>query len=447
MSLVNDMLRDLEKRNEQTTVPGAKAGVQPARSEPTESNQSVRYLLWAIGILALVATGWLLWQDNLSQVPENKVVSKPVTGAEKTLQVPATENTEERTTAAITPVVTINEMLWAHSEQGGDLVVRLDGAADIQVLSQDEQVITVAFDEVAVTTSLPNTDNSIVESLDLTTESGRTLMTLVAKQRSHFAVRVQQNPSSLVLGIVSLEPPETTATEVASAHRNESRVDPAKPVVKPVEKPSPVVESTLTTVKPVTKSLRKESQQQRFERARELVSQGRLQQAKDQLEKLIAASPTSAQRERSLLASVLISMGEQAEAQRLLKKSLQLHGENRILKKLQSRIWLQQSEPAKVIDLLTISPPLLSEDSEYFELLAGSYQQKGEPDQAARIYYQLLQHNSQVPRWWVGLGYALEQTQRFPEAMTAYQNGLKIPSIDSGLKNYARQRMFALADR
>ena len=108
---------------------------------------------------------------------------------------------------------------------------------------------------------------------------------------------------------------------------------------------------------------------------------------------------------------------------------------------------MAKGDSASAVKLLIMNPPPLSKDSEYYELMASAYQQNSQQEQSASVYYQLLKFDSSQPRWWVGLGYALEQAGRFQEARTAYQNGLQIPAIDSQLKNYARQRSSALAGR
>jgi Flp pilus assembly protein TadD len=79
--------------------------------------------------------------------------------------------------------------------------------------------------------------------------------------------------------------------------------------------------------------------------------------------------------------------------------------------------------------------------------MATALQKQGNPEKAAQVYYQLLQFENDVPRWWIGMGYALEQVKRYSDARSAYQRGMQIPAIDSGLKNYARQRVQALAGR
>lgn len=479
MSLVNDMLRDLEQRNERpASVPGNQSSVKAAQYvESDKPNTLPRLLLWLIGLSALLMTAWLLWQDQASAPvdvrndvqtakPIQKLVEQPVTDEPKqTAIVPVVEQLKPEPVAS--SQVVIREIQWAGTDQGGDLVVRLDGAADVQVVSQNDNVIVIAFDDVVLQTALPRISNGLVKRVDLNTESDRALLTVTTQRNSQFAFRVQQAPTTLILGVMAQEPEvqavETVAVnqevseDSASEQSQQSQAVAEVIVTEPnkiksgselqVAHPKDAVTDKNRPSKPVTKATAKLSDQQSADRARRLINQGKLADAETLLLSSIAEQKSKSLASRRLLATLYLSTSNQPKAESLLADSLTIYPSDAGLRKLQARIWLSSSQQNQAVSLLERDKPSIKQDAEYYELLASAYQQDGKYTKAAQNYYQLLQLNNQVPRWWVGLGYSFEQSQRFQDARNAYRSAMQIPSIDSSLKQYAQQRIQALSGR
>ena len=505
MSLVNDMLRDLEQRNERPTeVPGNDSSVKAAQYvEATPESKTPRLILWLIGAAAVSTTLWLLWQD---QATEPVVVADtPKITAVKDKQTRATNETrtvvttepasvqprvnepkavivaevpnlsqssssvqkesiaptvlEESTVSEETAeTIAINEIKWAGTDFGGDLVVRLNGDADVQVLNQKGNSIVVAFDDVAMRTTLPFIASPFIERLDMDVDSeqGRTLLTLTTYRPSQFAFRVQQTPTTLILGVIpKQERPVSTDEELAVSSGIPDTVEPDASVEEEkttalrsgeaLHVMSSAQDEGKKTVRPVAKSTKALNDSQSADRARAMVNRGDIAGAENILRTIVAKGGSKAVNSRVLLSTLLLSQGKTADAQLLVTPSLKLHSGNSQLKKLQARLWITDNQSEKAASLLSQSPPPINKDPEYYELMATAWQQQGSPDKAANIYYQLLQQNNDMPRWWVGMGYALEQGRRYSDARNAYQSGIQIPSIDSSLKNYARQRIQALA--
>lgn len=504
MSLVNDMLRDLEQRNERPTdVPGNDSSVKAAQYvEETPESKTPRLILWLIGAAAVSTTLWLLWQDQATEpvvvadIPKTTAVkdkqasvineTRAVVTTEPVSEPPRVNEPETVIVAEVpnlsqssssvqkesiaptvleestvseetTDTIAINEIKWAGTDFGGDLVVRLNGDADVQVLNQKGNSIVVAFDDVAMRTTLPFISSPFIERLDMDVDSeqGRTLLTLTTYRPSQFAFRVQQTPTTLILGVIpKQERPVSTDEGVVSSDIS----DPVEPDASVEEEKTTALRSGEAlhvmssaqdegkkTVRPVAKSSKALNDSQSADRARAMVNRGDIVGAENILRAMVARGGSKAVNSRVLLSTLLLSQGKTTDAQLLVTQSLELHSGNSQLKKLQARLWITDNQSEKAASLLSQSPPLINKDPEYYELMATAWQQQGSPDKAANIYYQLLQQNNDMPRWWVGMGYALEQGRRYSDARNAYQSGIQIPSIDSSLKNYARQRIQALA--
>lgn len=456
MSLVNDMLRDLEQRNQKGDA--VSGGAEPLRAaqvvdvEQPKSRISIRIALWIVGIASLAATLWLLFDDQQN---------KAVTSSQNTLHSP-TEVLSTSTEKALSESepnnqantgqksVSIASVKWAGTSAGGDLVVRLDGEADIQLLGQDSRSVHIAFENVMLETSLPEIDSPLIESIDMFRDRTRTELMLTAANESRFAFRVQHSPVTMILGIIPLEqalPVTEEETVEVVTHR------------KPIEKKAVEVTSTVSVVgnkkqngdsrpvKPVTKSKQIVSDQQAVAQARSLVSKIELQKAIKVLEKRIAQAPEKSVQTRGYLVTLQLSSGLREPASKLLLESLRIHPHDLTLRKLQARVLLSERKVVETLQLLESSKPVVEKDPEYYELLATAYQQGEQYPQAAKIYYQLLQYQNGTPRWWVGMGYSLELDKRYGEALRAYQSATQIPGITASLKTYAEQRVQALTGR
>ncbi|PIE20539.1 MAG: hypothetical protein CSA61_01230 [Neptuniibacter caesariensis] len=500
------MLRDLEQRNERPVdVPGNQPHVKAAQYiEPDESGRKSGIVLWLIAAFLIGVALWLWDETYFSkppaltvQVAENpvpetaraRVGSGVQQGAQPQIAETNTQverpslvkqNAIQKPLTAI-PVIqarsSIQQIKWAGADFGGDLVVRLKGDADIQVLYQQDNVIAIAFENVELETALPIITSPLISSLDVDAEGDRIILTLATQVRSQFAFRVQQNPTSVVVGVVPEERVFNAEADITAETQQRQTQQSAQKVphnegaeaiamkpVSPAEPPSEAVstpiksgtqlqvntppptdnDSASITRKPVSKAKTILTDKQRVVQAQQLIDKGELGRAEDLLREAIQEKPGKVPASRSLLATLLLSTGAGVKAQSVIADGLDRHPRDGALKKLQARIWLSEGQYSKAVDLLKRGQPGIVNDPEYHELLATAYQQQAQPEVAARIYYQLLQHNSQVPRWWIGLGYAMEQDKRYTDALNAYQSGLQIPTIAPNLKSYARQRVKAL---
>lgn len=488
MSLVNDMLRDLEQRNEKPAqVPGNTPQVKAAQyveDSETPAVSSSRIVLWLIGLIAIGATLWLLWQDyskkqaveplaiktsaiQSEEQPVKKQIVEPAVQQHVKASAPevvAVKTAKENIPSS--PEVTsekayIDKVRWAGTDVGGDLVVTLSDAADIQLLSQDERMITVSFDKVTMETSLPKISSPLIQRLDVNRNDERILLTLTASQPSRFAFRVQQSPTTLILGVrpdqrfISRGDKTQSVETAAGRHQKVTPLDSEanQDQVTSVNSPSSNLETESEKLKnkpepkPVTKAKRELSDKQVTVRARQLLNKADLAGAEQILRNRIAKHSHNSVEARGLLATLILSTGNYSEAKGVITDGLAIHPQNTGLRKLQSRLLISEGKADQAVSILQSNTPAVVKDPEYYELLASAYQQTRDYERSAKTYYQLLQHSREVPRWWVGMGYALEQSQHYTEARDAYLSALKVVGIDPSLKSYAEQRAKALLSR
>lgn len=456
MSLVNDMLRDLEQRNKKDSVSGSDAPIKAAQTTDYQSPQKnfggLKLVLILFSLIAIGLTVWIL-------LVEKAFESEPIANANDVQQqaesVIAQQKAEDNALKVNEEIVadnrvTIHSILWSGTEIGGDLVVRLDGEADIQLLGQDRNSVNIAFEGVELAADLPNASGSLIDRIDVFRDNSRTELMLTTRVESQFAFRVQHSPTTMILGVLPQVVDHSENKD--DAPQQEVFQETVQKVQKLVSKiPASVISKTAVAVprpvQPIKKTQRIASDQEAVSQARKLVQKGQLAEAFSVLEKRIAQNSEESAVSRGYLATLQLSSGMRQEAQLLLQESLQIHASDYTLRKLQARLLLSQGKTMESLSLLQHSQPRVEEDPEYHELLATAYQQQGNYEQSAKVYFALLEHRNNTPRWWVGMAYSLELDKRYEEALRAYRSAVQIPGITASLKTYAEQRVNALSGR
>ena len=458
MSLVNDMLRDLEQRNKKDSVSGSETPIKAAQTadyQPPQKNfGGLKLVLVLFSLIAMGVTVWLLLFDKVLQSGPTAIVNEVQQQAESNAAI-AQQKTEDKAQGITEEVaadnrVTIHSILWSGTEIGGDLVVRLDGEADIQLLGQDRNSVNIAFEGVELAADLPNVSGPLIDRIDVFRDNSRTELMLTTRVESQFAFRVQHSPTTMILGVL---PQVVDNSEIQdNTPQQEVVQETVQKVQKPVSK-IPASASSKTAVaaprpvQPIKKTQRIASDQEAVSQARKFVKKGQLAEAFRVLEKRIAQNSEDSAVSRGYLATLQLSSGMRQEAQLLLQESLQIHANDFTLRKLQSRLLLSQGKTMQSLSLLQQSLPRVEEDPEYHELLATAYQQQGNYDQSAKVYFALLEYKNNTPRWWVGMAYSLELDKRYEEALRAYRSAVQIPGITASLKTYAEQRVYTLSGR
>ena len=218
-----------------------------------------------------------------------------------------------------------------------------------------------------------------------------------------------------------------------------------------------VVASQLAVAKPVTRSAPKEASKQNAEKgvtlspgeqdrlvareARKLFSQDQTTAAYRMLYDFLASSQQDEQ-SRAVLAGQLMQEGRFAEAGDLLLDNSVSNSPD--LRQIKARWYMQQGEADLALYTLREIQPELTDYPDYYALLASYYQQLGYPQQAAQVYTRLLDYDYEMADWWAGLAIAHDQSRRFDDARVAYERAIQLPGLNRQLADFAQQRLAAL---
>ncbi|MBU1284021.1 MAG: tetratricopeptide repeat protein [Gammaproteobacteria bacterium] len=114
------------------------------------------------------------------------------------------------------------------------------------------------------------------------------------------------------------------------------------------------------------------------------------------------------------------------------------------LRLILARAQLQAGDTRRAVATLEQSPPRLEQEPTYFALLAASYQQTDQWQNSADLYRRLLALRPSQSTWQLGLAIALEQLDQPAEAGRHYRLALLGTDLDDSTRRFVSERAKAL---
>jgi len=142
----------------------------------------------------------------------------------------------------------------------------------------------------------------------------------------------------------------------------------------------------------------------------------------------------------SYLYSILDRASKPAAAEQALRQGLISAKEPAPLAKLYARLLLDRGEKDAAVGILRTHRSVATSDTEYDAFLAALLQQVGQYAEAGEIYRKLLTVEPDSGSWWIGLAMSSDSIGNRPEALSAYQRALRTDSLKTPLARYARRR-------
>ncbi|MBX9913160.1 MAG: tetratricopeptide repeat protein [Pseudomonadaceae bacterium] len=164
-----------------------------------------------------------------------------------------------------------------------------------------------------------------------------------------------------------------------------------------------------------------------------------------QLELLRQRQPSNSDVAR-LLAQAYLGDGQPAQLLSWLPAQVQAHPQDSDLRMLLARAQLQTGAMPAAVATLKQNAPSLASDPAYHALLAASYQQTRQWPESAALYQQLVRLRPSQATWQLGLAIALEQIERPSDAAKHYRLALEGQGLDAGSRGFAGERVAALQD-
>ena len=173
--------------------------------------------------------------------------------------------------------------------------------------------------------------------------------------------------------------------------------------------------------------------------------QGDLEGSIESLTEAIRLKPDNGNA-RYLLASAYIQQDRSESALALLAQSVEMLPGDVKIKQLYAQILFHLGRHKTAIEILRTSKPVINEQPEYHALLAAILQDMDKHTESADIYQRLVKLHPDKSIWWMGLGISLEALGQVGEAVAAYEEALQSGSLTSNLRQYVSKRIKFLTD-
>lgn len=436
MSVINNVLKDLESRSSQFTpidVDFVDTG------DNTKTGSSRLSILLLTGLLLIIGTGYWYYQVQQLQ-PTSSVQStmpepvlKPVSTPEPQpnqivgLQIKETSIDVSLQFAmrqkAISFLKERTESSFVYHIKNIESEIdtpRISGNRWIEKLSikPQQQGIDVTLQTVAgvlVNTEQFQKDGETIWSLRLEKLPDPVV---VAKLET-----IVTEPVSQVENTVE----ETPAIE-EHAIENPEAVSP-EPVTQPVETETPRVIVDIKTASPTPTVF------DQLSNAAELIKNGHFVSAEKLLQGLLDGPQDLLARKQLL--GIYAQPQYSEEYAELARQSSNRYPQQSLFKTEYARALYQAQSYREVISLLLSIEQL---DSKQRALIAASYQRIDRHDKAIEHYYHSLKLNQQEARNWIGLGISLEHEAKLKKALQSYQTAARLGNINERLKQFVEQR-------
>ncbi len=182
---------------------------------------------------------------------------------------------------------------------------------------------------------------------------------------------------------------------------------------------------------------------QSYQRALKLIEQQNHGGAVNLLQDALALDPQY-HPAREALAAAFLGLGQEEAAELLLVDGLMLAPEHAPFAKLQARILARRGSLSDAVELLERFQAAGAEDPEYQALLAAFYQRQGEHTRALKHYQRVLRSESDKAVWWMGLGISLEGASRPKQALAAYRAAAVLGGLGDDSERYIGGRIAVL---
>ena len=437
MSLVNEMLRDLDRRRRMPA--SLDSGGYATEDGPVATSGRNHYLLGlGIVIVLLIAViAAVLINNNVPQQAPT-VVSTPVSPVTETL-VPRQVGSGTQVVGMVDTASSLPVARVAGERQrsnGTELRIEVTEKVPFAIVSQSESALAVLLTGVgSVSNDFSMTDNATLEvtgeGLLLKLDNARDSDFVVYENTDggNFAVIVQ----SFWRALTATEPMQDVTAGMEQASGNQQAANST-----PVSNSAPV--APVRTQRALSLEERDRNATQNALRQ---VRSGQMQAAYNALYQFIASNP-EAHQSRNTLITLLYAQQQFEQVSVLVDEGLMMAPNLAAYKKMKARLLMTDDRANEAVSLLKTVPPTAADDPEYFELLASLLQQTGDYRAAIDAYQDLIRTDRSVGRWWAGMGISHESLGNRQEAINSFEVALQTTSLDSNLRQYSRNRIKAL---
>lgn len=458
MSVINQMLKDLEQRRAQgfdngTDMLDDLAGADGNDNVEPSSKKGFWLLL---GLLFIIVLGIGLffgqvWQQKklpvvspiaeepTPQAPVKSIVVETAPEPEVALVEDETIATEPEPTLVISnPVKQVpgvqNEIVEASTPESREAEMIISAILPSQLTATGlREIITVH-------------GSGFVDPLNVTMEwnDGRAFKDLepwqikvISKTEIQLHVNLGTSPDDWRMIVAQLDSDNRAEYQFSVIAAAKKSIEIVNGKVSDVKEP---VKTESVFNKKATVLTKDEQVRIAYAEASNTLQQGKTIDAKKLLYKVLLLDFTHIQA-RKTLATLLFREQQYDEAIEILELGRIQHPEDVSFTLLLARIHTERGQDPVAVDLLERINPDVASNSDFYGLLAALYQRSAQYKKAAVVYEKLLRVYPGRAVWWMGLGLSLQSTERKQDALSAYKKALAAQGLTVELKRFIQKRM------
>ncbi|MFA9273897.1 MAG: tetratricopeptide repeat protein [Candidatus Aquirickettsiella gammari] len=405
MSLINQMLQDLEKRGEDEGSHAAAHYAQFGEPDSRSKSRQMPWLLLLIFIAVAVAAFFFIFKSresarsNLTPPEKSQALNKDVLAA---------ANSESSVDASSVINSTTSPSL---SELGLSLKL-------------STQVSLASLVSIASANVTDGDNEKLRPELAVTSDAESKPPKAATVQLGEVAPKLNKSAERKSESELALNPDRK-----AVLIKNTTSPPSASTVAAPV-----------TMIKEVSMQQRAEGE---YRQATVYQQQGRVNEALSALENALKADPLHAPA-RQLLISILLENKRHEDAIRELRRGLEVEPGQLNFSMILARLLVERVKLSEAIEVLQKNLSLAHERPDYLAFLAALQQKTGHHKEAIVLYRQALKNHSQNGAWWMGLGISLQAEVNYQEAIDAYKQAKLQAGLSAELHAFIDQKISQL---
>lgn len=420
MSVINQMLKDLDKRSSETNV----QIVNPINS--VQEFSPVKIVMVTIFCILIVATiVFYIWQLN----SENNALRAMQPLNQPTLiQTEAAQEHNSKVLTSSEVLISQSNLQKVHQKEQQLPQEKLQPNEDVQKrLNQqskgnrsDKSMLTPinVTDSPAATFNTPRTSEKVIRP------------TLVANSDSSIVTPIKRAAAISDTHDHPHTPPELKQGSSAN-------IVPKKLAHKKIAPKKNRSELSVSRRQLSANELAK----QKLARAEKAIVSKQIGKAEKLLEDVVIITPHDSQSRKKLAA---LWFGRQAyqDAVNLLSQGISLDSQDSSLRKMKARIHLRQGQAIAALN--TLKPLASLKDEQYQIMLANTAQQAKHHSAGVKAYKMLISMQEEVGRWQLGLAVLYDKNSQFNLASKAYKKALTKNDLSVSSEQFAKQRIQAI---
>ncbi|MFN0039751.1 MAG: tetratricopeptide repeat protein [Burkholderiales bacterium] len=406
MSLINQVLQDLEKRH--ASGPALKSLPPQVRAVPAFSGNGGRKAVLVIVLALVAALAWIIYIQHGADGPTRHTESMPIRvppplAKEPSAPLPATE-------AAI-------------KEPQFNPVSRLSDG--LEKVSPRE----------AVATKPPASRKKPPPAKTLSTES------IGAPAPAVQTGSLPASPAEIVLALTADTPLPALDVPAKRAAPGQGAGAGEAPSVAQVPVPDPGLPTINKQMRELTSMERAELA---FRKGAAQLQEGRANVAELAFRDALKEDAQHASARQALL-GLLLESGRSSEAEQLLRDAIELNPRQPRYAMMLARIQTGRGDVSGGINTLAAALPYVQSDADYFAFLAALLQKEGRHREATDYYRAALHTVPGNGIWMMGMAISLRAANLIPEARDAFQRALDSRQLKPELKDFVERQLRELS--